>query len=181
MLSASKPHRHSKLPKPIFKVLPFMEQIFQGNNFPKPYALNTLSGCFLHQNFKYFLQNHDGQVVKGVSYLSKSGSTVHKCSMKKLFKCHKVHRKVLIEESLFYLHRCFPVSFAKFLKILVLQNTSVFLRNTLFCSLRRPQPQKMFPSTLFILNIFGGNTVDHLRTALSGSPRQSAVTKLIYC
>ena len=53
------------------------------------------------------------------------------------------------------LHRCFPVSFTKYFRTLFLQNTSgwLLLLNALF-SLRRPQSQKMFPSTLVILNIF---------------------------
>ena len=36
-------------------------------------------------------------------------------------------------------------------------------------------------TSLVILNIFETNTVNCLRTALCGSSRQSAVTKLIYC
>ena len=47
--------------------------------------------------------------------------------------------------------------------------------------LRRPQPQKMFPLTLVILDIFEENTVNRFRTALCGGPRQLSVTKLIYC
>ena len=41
--------------------------------------------------------------------------------------------------------------------------------------------KKMFPLSLAILNIFEANTVNWLGTALFGGPRQSAVTKLIYC
>ena len=73
------------------------------------------------------------------------------------------------------LYRCFPVSFTKYFRTLFLQNTSgwLLLLNTLFCSLRRPQPQKMFPSTLVILNVFETNIVNCLRTALCGGPRQT--------
>ena len=52
MLSNIKPHCHSKLSKTILKILPIYR-----NNFPKHYALNTFSDCFMHQNFEYFLQN----------------------------------------------------------------------------------------------------------------------------
>ena len=69
------------------------------------------------------------------------------------------------------LDRCFPVSFTKYFLMLFLQNISgwLFLLNTLFYSLRQPQLQKMFPSTLVILNIFEQLFVEVL-------DRQSAVT-----
>ena len=69
------------------------------------------------------------------------------------------------------LDRCFPVSFTKYFLTLFLQNISgwLFLLNTLFYSLRQPQLQKMFPSTLVILNIFEQLFVEVL-------DRQSAVT-----
>ena len=43
----------------------------------------------------------------------------------------------------------------------------------LFYSLRQPQPQKMFPSTLVISNIIEVNNVNCLRTALCGGRRQT--------
>ena len=69
------------------------------------------------------------------------------------------------------LHRYFPVSFTKYFRALLLQNTSgsLLLLNNFFCLLRRPQPQKMFPSALVILNIFETNTWNCLRTAFSGA------------
>ena len=62
--------------------------------------------------------------------------------------------RLLAKERL--LRRCFPVSFTKYFWTLFLQNTSgwLLLLNTRFFSLRRPQLQKMFPSTLVLLNIF---------------------------
>ena len=56
-----------------------------------------------------------------------------------------------------------------------LQQTSGCLPmlNTLFCLLRRPQPQKMCPSTLVVLNIFETNTVNSLWTVLCRVPRQT--------
>ena len=58
MISASSPHCHSRLSKPILKILSIhIQKIFLGKYFPKQYALNTFSDCFMHQNFKYFLQN----------------------------------------------------------------------------------------------------------------------------
>ena len=55
-----------------------------------------------------------------------------------------------------------------------LQNTSgwLLLLNTLFCLLRQPQPQKLFPSALVILNILETNIVNCLRIAPSGGPSQ---------
>ena len=41
-----------------------------------------------------------------------------------------------------------------------------------FCSLRWPRPQKLFPWTFLILNIFERNTMKCLRTALCGGPSQ---------
>ena len=73
------------------------------------------------------------------------------------------------------IHRCFPVSFTKYFRKLSLQNTSgwLLMLNILFCLLRRPQPQKMFPSTLVILNTFETNTLNCLQAALCGGPRQT--------
>ena len=53
ILGATKPHCHSRLSKRILKIL----SIYRKNNFPKQYVLNTFSDCFIHKNFKYFLQN----------------------------------------------------------------------------------------------------------------------------
>ena len=85
---------------------------------------------------------------------------------------NKVSR-ILAKERL--LHRCFPVSFTKYFRTLLLQDASgwLLLLNTLFCSLRWPQPQKKFPSTWVILNIFVTNTMNCLRTARCGGPRQT--------
>ena len=73
------------------------------------------------------------------------------------------------------LHRCFPVSFTEYFRTIFLQNTSgcMLLLNTFFCSLRRPQQQKIFPLTLVVLNIFERNTVNFLQAALCGGPRQT--------
>ena len=73
------------------------------------------------------------------------------------------------------LHKCFCVSFTQYFRTLFLQNTYrwLLLLNTLFSSLRRPQPQKMCPSTLAILNIFETNTVNCLRIVPCGGPRQT--------
>ena len=73
------------------------------------------------------------------------------------------------------MHRCLPVSFTEYFRTLFLQNTSgwLLLLNTLFCSLRRPQQQKIFPLTLVVLNIFERNTVNFLQAALCGGPRQT--------
>ena len=55
-----------------------------------------------------------------------------------------------------------------------LQNNSgwLLLPNTFFCSLRQPQPKKLFPSALVNLNILETNTVNCLRTAHCGGPSQ---------
>ena len=111
------------------------------------------------------------KLFTGVLWKNCSDKFYKKASMRQsLF--NKVSR-LRINESL--LHRCFPVSFTKYFRTLFLQNTSgwLLLLNTHFCSLRRPQPQKMFPSTFAILNIFETNTVNCLRTALCGGPRQT--------
>ena len=44
IISASKSHCHSRLSKPILKIASI--GVFQENNFPKQYALNTFSDCF---------------------------------------------------------------------------------------------------------------------------------------
>ena len=49
----------------------------------------------------------------------------------------------------------------------------------LFVTLQ-PQPQKRFPSTLVILNIFETNTVNCCRTALCGSSRQIVSFDWVY-
>ena len=104
--------------------------------------------------------------------------SVHRCSMKKLlwrilweknlcrsFFFNKVSR-LLTKERL--THRCAPVSFTKSFRTLFLQNTFgwLLLVNTFFCLLRRPQPQKLIPLTLIIVNIFKTNTVNCLQKAL---------------
>ena len=45
IISASKCHCHSRLSKPILKI-ESIEGVFQENNFPKQYALNTFSDYF---------------------------------------------------------------------------------------------------------------------------------------
>ena len=79
------------------------------------------------------------------------------------------------------LHSCFLVSFTKYFWTLFLQNTSgwLFLLNTFFYSLRQPQPQKMFPLTLLILNIFEENYVNCPWTALSGGPKQTVSCDIV--
>ena len=58
ILSARKPHYHSELSKPILKIQSICrKKYFRVNNFLKQYALDTFSDFFMHQNFKYFLQN----------------------------------------------------------------------------------------------------------------------------
>ena len=87
------------------------------------------------------------------------------------------HRKTSMQKSLFnkfsrllakekLLHRCFLVSFTRYFRTFFWKNTSgwLLLLNTLFRSLRRPQPQKIFSSILVFLNIFETNTVNCLRT-----------------
>ena len=55
-------------------------------------------------------------------------------------------------------HRCFPVSFTKYFRTLLLQNTSrsLLLLNTLFCPLRRPQPKKKVSFQLGYFKYFWG-------------------------
>ena len=48
--------------------------------------------------------------------------------------------------------------------------------DTLSYSLRRPQPQKMFPLTLVILNIFGTKAVNRLKLFVEILVRDPAVT-----
>ena len=64
----------------------------------------------------------------------------------------------------------------------VLQNTSgsLLLLNTLFCSLGRPQPQKMFPSNLVILNISVINTQICLQTVLSEAATGGVLWKKVF-
>ena len=70
ILSASKPHCHPKLSKPILKILSIYKNIFLGK-----YALNTFSDCFMHQTFNIFYKT---------KYDDQSCQTVRRCSMKKL-------------------------------------------------------------------------------------------------
>ena len=73
------------------------------------------------------------------------------------------------------LHSCFPVIFTKYFKTLFCKTPlcDCFDWIPFFCSLRPAQPQKTFPSTLVILNIFEVNTVNCFRTALCGGPWQT--------
>ena len=50
ILSASKSHYHSKL-------YLFIEKRFFGNKLSQAICPNNFSDSFMHQNFKYFLQN----------------------------------------------------------------------------------------------------------------------------
>ena len=79
--------------------------------------------------------------------------------------------------SLFFKNRGVSCDFSKYFRKLFLQNSSgwMLLLNTLLSSLRRPQPQKMFPSTLAILNILETNIAICLRTALCGGSRQTVL------
>ena len=69
------------------------------------------------------------------------------------------------------------VTFSKYFRKLFLQHSSgwLLLLNTLLRSLRRPQPQKKFPSTLAILNILETNIAICLRTATCGGSRQTVL------
>ena len=102
---------------------------------------------------------------KVVKCFPESEATVHGFSMKSCSdELDTIYRKTPIRGLFFnkilrlqpkekILHRCFPVSFAKHFRTFFLQNTNTSewlpLPNTFFCSLRRPQPQKMFPSNYF--------------------------------
>ena len=55
-LSATKSHVAPRLPK-LMNVLPMYRYIFQGSNFHKQYALNTIFKLFRYKNFKIFLEN----------------------------------------------------------------------------------------------------------------------------
>ena len=52
ILSASKLHYHFRLSKPILKI----QSIYRKNILGKQFS-QAISDCFMHQNFKYFLQN----------------------------------------------------------------------------------------------------------------------------
>ena len=81
-----------------------------------------------------------------------------------------------------FLHRCFPVSFTKYFRAFFLQNTSAWLLllNSPFLLVALTSARKKtFPSTLVISNIFETKTVNCLRTALCGGPRQTVSCDLI--
>ena len=56
-LSATKVHVAPRLPKLTMNVLPMYTYIFQGSNFHKQDALNTIFKLFRYKNFKIFLEN----------------------------------------------------------------------------------------------------------------------------
>ena len=72
ILSASKPHCHFRLSKPILKILAISRKNISGK-----YALNTFSDCFIHQTFNF-------NIFCKIKYDDQSYQTVHsRCSTKK--------------------------------------------------------------------------------------------------
>ena len=139
ILSASKSHCHSRLSKPILKILPIYRKNILWRQLSQAICRKTSmqESLFLIRFHAYMLKEDSAQV----------------------FSCECSH----IFQNAFVAKHLWVTASAK------------------YPLLRRLQPQKMFSSNLFVLNIFEVNTVNCLRTALCGGPRQSAVTKLIYC
>ena len=129
----------------------------------------------MHQNFKYFLQNQ----VWWYKLSSCSQVFFEKAALKNFIGKHLwgslfFNKISCLQSKERLLHRCFPVSFTKYFKTLLSQNTSRWLLLlNIHCSLRQPQPQKFFPSTLVILYILETNIVNCLWTALCRGPRQT--------
>ena len=107
------------------------------------------SDCFIHQNFKYPLQNQIWW-----SKLSNCSQVFYEKAALMNFVGKNLCRSLSFNK-VSRLRKYFPVSFAQYFETLFLLNTSgwLLLLNTLFSSLRWPHPQKMCPSTLVILNI----------------------------
>ena len=129
-----------------------------GNNFPKQYTLNTFSDCFMHQNFKYFLQN--------------------KIWWSELPNCSLVFDEKAALMKFIGKHLCRSFFFNTFLHQQAKKDsyTGVFL--WFFFSKHlwvtaSPKYNFLFPSTLVILKFFEANSVNCLRAALCGGSRQN--------
>ena len=121
IISASNPHCHSRLSKPILKIL----SIYRKNILGKQLSQAICS--------KYVFQiiscTKISSIFYNIKYDGQSYQTVHKCSLKKLLwwilwgslLLNKVSRLQAKER---LLHRCFPVSFTKYFRTLLLQDAS---------------------------------------------------------
>ena len=149
-------------------------------NFPKQYAPNNF-----FQNFSPKFQIFSTKLNVMVK---ESCQTVHSCLWKSY--SDEFHRKKAMQESLFnnvwHLQAEERLLHSTDIFLWVLPNISerswnksewLLLLNIHFCSIRRPQPQKMFPSTLVILNTFETSTVNSFgRLFLEFLDSQSALT-----
>ena len=65
ILSARKPHYHSRLSKPNLKILSSYRKKNQGNKIPKQYVLNTFPDCLMTRiSNNFFKIKYDVKVVK---------------------------------------------------------------------------------------------------------------------
>ena len=117
----------------------FIEKIFLGNNFPKQYTLNTFSACFMHQNFKYFLQNKIWwSELPNCSLVFDEKAALMKFIGKHLCRSFFLNTFLHQEAKERLLHRCFLViSFSKHLWVTA-----------------SPKYNFLFPLTLVILKFF---------------------------
>ena len=142
IISASNPHCHSWLSKPILKILSICRKIFLGKQLSQAVCSEYVFRLLHAPKFQVFSTklNTMVKVVKlftGVLWKSCSDEFYRKTFMRSLF-LNNVLRLQAKETP----YTCFPVSFTKYFRTLLLQNTfgRLLLLNTLFCSLRRPQP-----------------------------------------
>ena len=146
-LSASKPHYHCRFSKPVFKIESIYEENIFGKQLPQAICSWYVFRLLHAPKFQIFYTK-----------------------LNLMVKVVKLFTGVLqAKERL--LQKCFPVSFTKYFRTLFLQNTSgsLLLLNTLFCSLRRSQPQNMCAPNLVISET---NTVNCLRTVPCRSPNK---------
>ena len=152
VLRKSKSHYHSRVGKPIFKILSIYWKNVVGKQLSQAICSKYVFSLLHAPKFQIFYK---------VKYDGRSCQTVQRYSMKKLLWW------ILLENT--YAGVSFLINFlacrlkkdscavvsCEFYQIFqnaFLQNSSgwLLLLNTHFCSLRRPQSQKLFPSTLVI-------------------------------
>ena len=156
ILSASKPHCHSRLSKPILKIQSIYRKNILGKQLSQARYFKYVFRLLHAPKFQIFSTKLN-LMVKVVKLFT--GVLWKSCS-------NEFYRETPMQES-----RNPPVILPNVSKRFSCKHLWVIASAKYPFLLCPPQPQKMCPSTLVILNIFETNTVNCLQTTLYESSR----------